>query len=66
MDVEQLTDEQIREQQGALSAEANRRAMIAFFPGQLTGVVTDARREAYVSDSRIREIFEDAMNANID
>ena len=66
MDVEQLSDERLRECQDAINIEANRRAMIAFFPGQLAGVVADARREAYVSDSRIREIFEDAMNADID
>lgn len=65
-DLEKLTDEQLHTIQDELSAESNRRARIAYFPGQLEGVILDARRERHTSNSRIREIFEDAMNANID
>lgn len=65
-DIKNLSDENLREIQNALTREANQRARVAYFPDQLRGVVVDARREAHTPDATIREIFEDAMNANID
>ena len=64
-DISALTDDQLQDAQEALSAESNRRARVAYFPDQLRGVVMDARREAHTPDETIREIFEDAMNADI-
>ena len=60
-DIKNLSDENLREIQDALAREANQRARVAYFPDQLRGVVVDARREAHTP-----EIFEDAMNADID
>ena len=65
-DIKNLSDDNLREIQDALAREANQRARVAYFPGQLRGVVVDARREAHTPDVTIREIFEDAMNADID
>ena len=65
-DIKNLSDENLREIQDALAREANQRARVAYFPDQLRGVVVDARREAHTPDATIREIFEDAMNADID
>ena len=65
-DIKNLSDENLREIQDALAREANQRARVAYFPDQLRGVVVDARREAHTPEATIREIFEDAMNADID
>ena len=65
-DIKNLSDDNLREIQDALAREANQRARVAYFPGQLRGVVVDARREAHTPDVTIREIFEDAMSADID
>ena len=64
--VEDMSDGEIAEAQDELSRVQNQRMRVAYFPGQLTDVVLDARKEKHTRDERIREIFEDAMNANID
>ena len=66
MDVTKLSDQEISERQNALSAEANRRLRVVYIPQQISEIVRDARAGGELSDAQIREIFEDAMNANID
>lgn len=64
--IDDMSDEEIAEAQDELSRVQNLRMRAAHFPDQLATVVQDARREGFVSDARIRDIFEDAMNADID
>ena len=66
MDVTELSDQEISERQNALSVEANRRLRVVYIPQQISEIVRDARAGGELSDAQIREIFEDAMNADID
>ena len=66
LNVDNLTDAELEEMSEILSEESNRRLRIAWFPGQMRQVVLDARTGGDVPDATIREIFEDAMNADID
>lgn len=65
-DIDSLTDEQISNYQEVLTGELNRRLRIASIPQQLTDLIRDARAGGEIPDATIREIFEDAMNADID
>ena len=66
MDVTELSDQEISERQNALSAEANRRLRVVYIPQQISEIVRDARAGKELSDTEIRDVFETAMNADID
>lgn len=65
-DIDSLTDEQISNYQEALAVELNRRLRIASIPQQLRELVADARTGGEVPDEDLRDVFEDAMNTDID
>lgn len=65
-DVHEWSDTRIAEYQQALSAESNRRLRVAYIPTQIRDLIRDARAGGEIPDATIREIFEDAMNADID
>ena len=65
-DIDSLTDEQISNYQEVLTGELNRRLRIASIPQQITDLIRDARTGGEIPDATIREIFEDAMNTDID
>ena len=64
--ISSLSDEQINNYQNALAGELNRRLRVVTIPQQLTDLIRDARAGGEIPDATIREIFEDAMNADID
>lgn len=66
MDVTKLSDQEISDHQAALSAEANKRLRAVYIPQQITEIVRDARAGKELSDTEIRDVFEAAMNADID
>ena len=66
MNLGDLTSEQLDALQRDVATEANRRLRIASIPNQIRDTVTDARLGGEIPDATIREIFEDAMNADID
>ena len=66
MDVTKLSDQEISDHQTALSAEANKRLRAVYIPQQITEIVRDARAGKELSDTEIRDVFEAAMNADID
>ena len=66
MDVTKLSDQEISDHQAALSAEANKRLRAVYIPQQITEIVRDARAGKELSDTEIRDVFETAMNTDID
>lgn len=65
-EIDEMTDEEIAQLQQALNSESSVRQRVAWFPEQLRTVIIDTRTEGIIPDEAIREIFEDAMNADID
>ena len=66
MDVTKLSDQEISDHQAALSAEANKRLRAVYIHQQITEIVRDARAGKELSDTEIRDVFETAMNTDID
>ena len=64
--VNALSDAQINAYQKALTDELNRRLRVEAIPRQIHDLVQDARAGGELSDTQIREAFEDAMNTDID
>ena len=61
-----MSDTAIENTRRDLVNEANRRLRIASIPAQIRDTIREARTGGEIPDATIREIFEDAMNANID
>ena len=66
IDLSELTTEQLNALQRDVSTESNRRLRVAAIPSQIRDVIADARAGGEIPDAMIREIFEDAMNTDID
>lgn len=64
--LDSLTDGQLEDLRQGVSTELNRRLRIASIPTQIRDTIRDARAGGEIPDATIREIFEDAMNADID